>query len=205
MLAIGRMVQLPMINTVMPIGTASMTKDIRLTMDRKDINWTARTLWVITENMLQSLTPEYMRLSQVANEIPSVQLPLILRNTWTRRMFLHQTYQKLVYPSQDIKNAPENLRESAFHEKVVGHPSSLVHTSTTGEIVHIGRKSHNECAVITMIGNRSQKALWDSGAGRCIISYDCYNSHHPRYRTELFPSNVRISAANGTFIANRRM
>ena len=52
-----------------------------------------------------------------------------------------------------------------------------------------------------MIGNRSQKALWNSGAGRCFISYDCYNSLHPRYRTELFLSNCRIRATNGTFIA----
>ena len=54
-----------------------------------------------------------------------------------------------------------------------------------------------------MIGNRSQKALWDSGAGRCVISYDCYNSLHPKYRTELFPSSVRIRATNVTFIANK--
>ena len=54
-----------------------------------------------------------------------------------------------------------------------------------------------------MIGNRSQKALWDSGAGRCVTSYDCYNSFHPKYRTELFPSSIRIRSANGTFIANK--
>ena len=158
--------------------------------------------------MLQSPTPEYMRLSHVANVILSAQLPLIERNSWMRKMFLHQKSpkKKLVYPSQDIKNVPENLRGSAFHEKVVRHPSSLVHTTNIGaetEIVHIDRKSHNECTVITMIGNRSQKALWDSGAGRCVISYDCYNSLHPKYRTELFPSSVRIRAINGTFIANK--
>ena len=54
-----------------------------------------------------------------------------------------------------------------------------------------------------MIGARSQKALWDSGVGRCIMSYDCYNSLHSTYKTELFPSSVRIKAANGTFIANK--
>ena len=51
--------------------------------------------------------------------------------------------------------------------------------------------------------DRSQKALWNSGAGRCIISYDCYNSLYPKYKTELFPSSVKIRAANGTFIPNR--
>ena len=54
-----------------------------------------------------------------------------------------------------------------------------------------------------MKGARSQKVLWDSGAGRCIISYDCYNSLHPKYKKELFSSSVRIRAANGTFIANK--
>ena len=101
---------------------------------------------------------------------------------------------------------PENLRGSALHENVVRHPSSLVHTANIGaetEIVQIGRKSLNECTVITMIGNRNQKALWDSGAGRCVISYDCYSSLHPKYRTELFPSSVRIRDANGTLIANK--
>ena len=119
---------------------------------------------------------------------------------------VHQTHQKLVCPSQDLKVPPGNMRGSAFHEKVVRHPSSLVHTTNIGaetEIVHIGRKSHNKCTVITMIGNTSQEALWDSGAGRCVISYDCYNSLHPRYRTELFPSNGRNRAENGTFIANK--
>ena len=71
------------------------------------------------------------------------------------------------------------------------------------EIVHIGRKSQNKCTVITTIGARSQKALWDSGASRCIISYDCYNSLYPKYKTELFPSSVRIQATNGTFIATK--
>ena len=71
------------------------------------------------------------------------------------------------------------------------------------EIVHIGRKSPNECAVITTVGNRSQKALWDSGAGRCVLSYDCYNSISPKYKTELFLSKIRSKATNGTFITNK--
>ena len=54
-----------------------------------------------------------------------------------------------------------------------------------------------------MIGARSQKVLWDSGADRCIISYGCYNSLHPKYKRELFPNSVRIRATNGTFIANK--
>ena len=100
-----------------------------------------------------------------------------------------------------------HLRGSTFHEKVIRHPSSSVNNSNIGaetEIVHIDRKAHNECTVITMLGARSQKALWDSGMGRCIISYDCYNNLHPKYKTELFPSSVRIRAIYRTFIANKR-
>ena len=54
-----------------------------------------------------------------------------------------------------------------------------------------------------MIGAKSQKVLWDSGAGRCITSYDSYNSLHPKHKMELFPSSVRIRTARGTFIANK--
>ena len=71
------------------------------------------------------------------------------------------------------------------------------------EIVHVSRKSHSECAVITTIGNRSQKALLDSGAGRCVISFDCYNGLHHKYKTELFPSSIRMKAVNGTFITKK--
>ena len=102
-----------------------MTKDVILTVNRNDITGTTRTLWVITGNMLQSPTPGYMGLSYVANVILSFQLPLTLRNTWMRKMFLHQTCQKLVFPPQDLQGVPENLRGSAFCEKVVRHPSSL--------------------------------------------------------------------------------
>ena len=101
----------------------------------------------------------------------------------------------------------EPLRGSAFSKEVIRHSSSS-HVSTPAsssetEIVHIGRRFQNKCAIMTVIGDRSQKALWYSGAGRCIISYDCYTSLHPKYKMELFPSSVKIGAGNGTFIPNR--
>ena len=68
---------------------------------------------------------------------------------------------------------PEIVRGNAFHEEVIRHSSSCVNTpnrSSETEVVHIGRKSQNECAVKTVIGARSPKGLWDSGVGRCIIS-----------------------------------
>ena len=99
---------------------------------------------------------------------------------------------------------PEDLGGNDFPEKDIRQVSSPVHNAirmdVETEIVHIGRKSHNECAVIATIGNKSQKASLDSGASRCAISFDYYNSLHHKYKTELFPSKIRIKASNGTFI-----
>ena len=60
----------------------------------------------------------------------------------------------------------EDLRGNDIQEKDIRQLTSIVHnavkmTVETG-IVHIGRKSHNECAVINTIGNKSQKSSWDS-------------------------------------------
>ena len=79
-----------------------------------------------------------------------------------------------------------------------------MNTQTDTEIVHIGRKSQNECAVMVKAGKRSFKALWDLGAGRCVISYGCYNKILPQFKSDLFTSGIRLKAANGTFIRNKR-
>ena len=78
-----------------------------------------------------------------------------------------------------------------------------VNTQTDTEIVHIGRKSQNECVVMVNAGKRSFKALWDSGAGRCVISYECYNKISPKFKSDLFTSDIRLKAANDTFIRNK--
>ena len=78
-----------------------------------------------------------------------------------------------------------------------------MNTQTDTEIVHIGRKSQNECAVMVSAGKRSFKALWDSSAGRCVISYECYNKIAPKFKSDLFTSDIRLKAANGTFIRNK--
>ena len=101
----------------------------------------------------------------------------------------------------------EDLGGNDFQEKDIRQASSHVHNAiridAETEIVHIGRKSHDECDVITTIGNTNQKALLDSGAGSCVISFECYNSHHHKYKTELFPSKIWIKAAIGTSITNK--
>ena len=55
---------------------------------------------------------------------------------------------------------------------VYSHVNNTVNTTDETEIVHIGRKSYNECAVITTTVDRSQKAPWDSGAGKCTLSFN---------------------------------
>ena len=78
-----------------------------------------------------------------------------------------------------------------------------MNTQTDIEIVHIGRKSQNECAVMVNAGKRSFKALWDSGTGRCVILYECYNTISPKFKSDLFTSDIRLKAANGTIIRNK--
>ena len=73
----------------------------------------------------------------------------------------------------------------------------------TTEIVHQHRISADECALMVLIGIDTTKALWDSGAGKCVVSFDCYQSIPTKYKTELYPSRIKIKATNGTFITNK--
>ena len=50
---------------------------------------------------------------------------------------------------------------------------------------------------------KTPQALWDSGAGKCVMSFDCHQSIPMKYKTELYPSRIKIKAANGTFITNK--
>ena len=71
------------------------------------------------------------------------------------------------------------------------------------EIVHLHRKSADECTLMVLLGNRHHKALWDSGAGKCVMSFNYYQNIPTKYKTELYPSRIKIKAANGTFITNK--
>ena len=84
------------------------------------------------------------------------------------KILLPQIHQKTRFPPQNLNTVPEDLRENDFQEKDIRQTTSLVHNTDNPvdmeaetDIVHIGRKSHNECPVITTIGNRSQNTLWD--------------------------------------------
>ena len=56
-----------------------------------------------------------------------------------------------------------------FSEKTetTSHVDNTVNNSQETEIVHLGRRTQNDHAVITHVGKRPQRALWDSGAVLC--------------------------------------
>ena len=70
------------------------------------------------------------------------------------------------------------------------------------EIVHLGKSFQNECSLFIQTGKKSHKTLWDSGACKCVISLESYKTIPDKYKTELFPSNIKIKAANGSIIHN---
>ena len=70
-------------------------------------------------------------------------------------------------------------------------------------IVHINRKSTDEYALMVLIRNKNHRALWVSGAGKSVVSFDCYQSIPTKYKTELYPRKIKIRASNGTFITKK--
>ena len=80
--------------------------------------------------------------------------------------------------------------------------TTLATTPQTTDVVHISRKK-NECSFLLKIGDRKQQVLWDSGAARCVLSHNLYQSIPNKFKTELFPSPIKIRAANSTFIPNK--
>ena len=69
--------------------------------------------------------------------------------------------------------------------------------------MHLGRRPQDECSLFIQSGNGSNKALWDSGAGQCVLSFDNYNTIPAKYKTDLFTSAIKIKAANVPLIENK--
>ena len=131
--------------------------------------------------------------------------------------------KKLGYPSQENDSLPDPLSgNNLISHYNRQHPSSTnndVHSPVNThqpsvnslvdnnleetDIIHLGRKPQDECSLFIETGKRKFKALWDSGAGQCVLSFDCYNAIPARYKSDLFPSLIRIRAANGTIIDNK--
>ena len=81
--------------------------------------------------------------------------------------------------------------------------SSVNNIPAETDLVHLGRRPQDECSLFIQTGKRSHKALWNSGAGQCVLSFDCYNAIPAKYKSDLFTSPIKIKAANGTLIENK--
>ena len=99
---------------------------------------------------------------------------------------------------------PGNLRGIETHSQKTRHLDSETNTcnenTTNTEIVN-HKKTQRK--IVVGMGDRDQKALWDSGAGHCLISFECYNAIPDKYKTELFHNKIKIRAANGSQIDNK--
>ena len=69
------------------------------------------------------------------------------------------------------KNVDDKVLSNTINEFVKNTVNVNVNSDNT-EIVHISRKSADECALMVLIGNKNHKALWYSGAVKSVISFD---------------------------------
>ena len=100
-------------------------------------------------------------------------------------------------------NSCDNNVHSSIESKSQNANSPVNNTSAETDLVHLGRRPQDECSLFIQTGKRSHKALWDSGAGQCVLSFNCYNAIPTKYKSDLFTSPIKIKAANGTLIENK--
>ena len=96
-------------------------------------------------------------------------------------------------------NLDNNSCDTSVHSPIESKSqdvnSSVNNTPIETDLVHFGRRPQDECSLFIQTGKRSHKALWDSGAGQCVLSFDCYNAIPAKYKTDLFTSPIKIRAA----------
>ena len=46
------------------------------------------------------------------------------------------------------------------------------------------------------MGGTEQKAVWHSGAGKCVMSLDYYNKIPDKFKTQLFNSEITVKAVH---------
>ena len=56
---------------------------------------------------------------------------------------------------------------------------------------------------MVLIRNTHHKVLWDSGAGKCVIYFDCYECIPTIYKTELYLSRIKIKSCQWHLINNK--
>ena len=62
------------------------------------------------------------------------------------------------------------------------------------EIVHLGKSSKDDCSLFIQTGKKTQKALWDSGACKCVLSLEVYEMIPDKYKTDLFSTSKQPMA-----------
>ena len=129
--------------------------------------------------------------------------PKIIENATNPKIIENETTTKLI----EIDTEPSNILDQTdflFH-KDLPEPLIPINDITKQdwftEIVHLGTK--DDCSIMIKIGERLYKTLWDSGAGKCVISYDKYQTIPKKFKTPLVQSNILIKAANGSIIENK--
>ena len=106
------------------------------------------------------------------------------------------------HDTNQYNNSCDNNVHSSIESKSQDVNSSVNNTPAETDLLPLGRRPQNQCSLFIQTG-RSHKALWDSGAGQCVLSFDCYNAIPAKYKTDLFTSPIKIKAANGTLIENK--
>ena len=81
--------------------------------------------------------------------------------------------------TKNRQHASQTIADKKCDDLVLDKPVDKPVNNTANDdtdTVHLNRKSADQCALMVLIGNTHHKAWWDSGAGKCVISFDCYQS-----------------------------
>ena len=113
---------------------------------------------------------------------------------------LECTNNNLKEPFEPFEANSTNLKRTNSNIDLKDSLRSLNVKEEEIEIVQIS--DNTECSIAIKIGYKSYKTLWDTGAGKCVISKDKYSSIPDKLKTELKPSNIIIKAAEGSIINN---
>ena len=84
--------------------------------------------------------------------------------------------------NSDVNSSKEN--QSPIINSSIVAQSQIVNSSVNNqaldetEIVHLGKSSNDDCSLFIQTGKKTHKALWDSGACKCVLSLESYIPSH---------------------------
>ena len=91
-------------------------------------------------------------------------------------------------------NSDQNQIRHSFDQNIThgDNVNSPVNNYTTDEteIVHLGKSSQNECSLFIQTGKKAHKALWDSGACKCVLSLESYKAPKVKSLSNVAPSVI---------------